>query len=139
MDDTETPADMSEYEAFVRDSGATVEPAKSELDEYLSENIFILNETSAKSFDVLSWWKGNNTKYPNLSRIGRDMLAVPMSTVASEASFSDGGRVIEPHRSCLKTKTVEMLLCGADWARALYGLKKACQKKQIKPVKINLY
>ncbi|KAK1356961.1 hypothetical protein POM88_050217 [Heracleum sosnowskyi] len=84
MDDMETPAGMSEYEAFIRDSGAAVEPAKSELDEYLFE-------------------------------------------VASEASFSAGGRVIEPHRSCLKTETVEMLLCGADWSRALYGLKKPCQ------------
>ncbi|KAK1355186.1 hypothetical protein POM88_048442 [Heracleum sosnowskyi] len=37
MDDMETPACMSEYEAFIRDSGAAVEPAKSELDEYLFE------------------------------------------------------------------------------------------------------
>ncbi|KAK1360489.1 hypothetical protein POM88_044963 [Heracleum sosnowskyi] len=37
MDDRETPAGMSEYEAFIRDSGAAVEPAKSELDEYLFE------------------------------------------------------------------------------------------------------
>ncbi|KAK1393318.1 hypothetical protein POM88_012374 [Heracleum sosnowskyi] len=73
MDDMETPAGISEYEAFIHDSGAAVEPAKSELDEYLFE------------------------------------------------------------------ETVEMLLCGADWARALYGLKKPCQKKQIKPVEINLY
>lgn len=34
--------------------------------------------------------------------MARDMLVVPMSTVASEATFSVGGRVIEPHRSSLK-------------------------------------
>ncbi|KAK1369038.1 hypothetical protein POM88_035130 [Heracleum sosnowskyi] len=104
-------------------------------------NIFMddMETPAAKSFDVLSWWKGNSAKYPILSLMARDILAVPISTVASEASFSAGGRVIEPHRSCLKTEIVEMLLCGADWARALYGLKKPCQKKQIKPVEINLY
>ncbi|KAL8093895.1 hypothetical protein AgCh_035688 [Apium graveolens] len=114
-DNKEIPVGMSEYEAFIHESGAALEPVKSELDEYLLEGIFILNESSSKNFDVLSWWKGN-----------------------SEATLSAGSRVIEPHRSCLKTETVEMLLCGADWAREIYGLKKSCQKKDLKPVEIIL-
>ncbi|XP_074350099.1 zinc finger BED domain-containing protein RICESLEEPER 2-like [Apium graveolens] len=137
-DDKEIPAGMSEYEAFIRESGATLEPVKSELDEYLSEGIFILNESSSKNFDALSWWKGNSGKYPILSRMARDILVVPLSTVASEATSSAGSRVIEPHRSCLKNETIEMLLCGADWAREIYGLKKSCQKKDLKPVEIIL-
>ena len=40
-EDLETPAGMSEYEAFIRDSGAATEPVKSELDEYLTENIYL--------------------------------------------------------------------------------------------------
>ncbi|KAL8090047.1 hypothetical protein AgCh_039494 [Apium graveolens] len=57
-----------------------------------------------------------------------DVLNIPISTVASESTFSASGRVIEPHRSCLKPETIEMLLCGDDWARELYGLKKSNQK-----------
>ncbi|KAL8102453.1 hypothetical protein AgCh_027082 [Apium graveolens] len=57
-----------------------------------------------------------------------DVLSIPISTVASESTFSAGGRVIEPHRSCLKPGTVEVLLCGADWVRELYGLKKLKQE-----------
>ncbi|MFS7994750.1 putative HAT dimerization domain, ribonuclease H-like superfamily [Helianthus anomalus] len=53
-----------------------------------------------------------------------DILAIPVTTVASESAFSVGGRVIDPHRSCLGTKTVDMLICGADWYRHYYGLKK---------------
>ncbi|KAK1359760.1 hypothetical protein POM88_044234 [Heracleum sosnowskyi] len=47
MDDMETPAGMSEYEAFIRDSGAAVEPAKSELDEYLFEGLFVPSSAKA--------------------------------------------------------------------------------------------
>jgi hypothetical protein len=56
--------------------------------------------------------------------MARDILAVPMSSVASESAFSAGGRVIEPHRASLSPKTVQMLLCGSDWVRALCGVKK---------------
>jgi hypothetical protein len=56
--------------------------------------------------------------------MARDLLAVPISTVASESSFSAGGRVIEPHRASLSTDTVQMLLCGSDWVRALHGVQK---------------
>jgi hypothetical protein len=51
-------------------------------------------------------------------------LAVPISIVASESSFSAGGRVIEPHRASLSTNTVHMLLCDSDWVGALHGLKR---------------
>lgn len=71
--------------------------------------------------------------------MARDILAIPMSTVASESTFSAGRRVIEPHRSCLKPETVEMLLCGADWVRELYGLKKPNKDAVIlKEVEIDL-
>ncbi|KAK1373600.1 hypothetical protein POM88_029793 [Heracleum sosnowskyi] len=69
-------------------------------------------------------------------KLYEDVLSIPISTVASESTFSAGGRVIEPHRSCLKPKTVEMLLCGADWARELYGLKKSEQKDSSKEIEI---
>ncbi|KAK1389144.1 hypothetical protein POM88_017322 [Heracleum sosnowskyi] len=64
-----------------------------------------------------------------------DVLSIPISTVASESTFSAGSRVIEPHRSCLKPETVEVLLCGADWVRELYGLKKSKQNED-KDIKI---
>lgn len=111
---------------------------KSELDDHLGEKIVF---SSSKNFDVLSWWKGNSVKYPILSNMARDVLSIPMSMVASESTFSAGGRVIEPHRSCLKPQTVEILLCGADWARELYGLKKINHSFQdtLKDIEIDMY
>ncbi|XP_024990516.1 zinc finger BED domain-containing protein RICESLEEPER 1-like [Cynara cardunculus var. scolymus] len=39
-----------------------------------------------------------------------------------ELAFSAGGRVIDAHHASLGTKTVDMLICGADWYRHHYGL-----------------
>jgi len=50
--------------------------------------------------------------------MARDVLAVIISTVASESSFSTGGRVLDAYRSRLIPSTVETLVCTRDW---LYG------------------
>lgn len=57
--------------------------------------------------------------------MARDILGIPMSTVALDSVFSASRRVIKPHRSCLKPKLVEMLLCDADWVCELYELNKS--------------
>jgi hypothetical protein len=101
---------------------------KTDLDIYLEEDIFISEsengDDSDANFDALVWWKSNALKYRILSKMARDLLAVPISTVASESSFSAGGRVIEPHKASLSTDIVQMLLCGLDWVRALHGVQK---------------
>ena len=66
-------------------------------------------------FDILNWWKANGPKYPTLQRIARDILAIPVSTVASESAFSTSGRLLSPHRSKLHPKTVEALMCAQNW------------------------
>jgi len=80
-------------------------------------------------FEALAWWKFNALKYCILSKMAQNILAVPITIVSSESSFNTDGRVIDPHRTRLSTKTVEMFLCGSDWARALHGLrKKLCNR-----------
>ncbi|KAF7121224.1 hypothetical protein RHSIM_Rhsim13G0128000 [Rhododendron simsii] len=93
---------------------------KSELEKYLAE----ASEDDSEKFDVLRWWKLNSSKYPIVSQMARDVLAIPVSTVASESAFSTGGRVIDPYRSSLSPKTVEALICTQQWIR--------------KPTKINI-
>jgi hypothetical protein len=63
-------------------------------------------------------------KYHILSKMARDLLAVPINTITSKSSFSAGGSVIEPHRTSLSTDAIQMLLCGSDWVRAFHGIKK---------------
>ena len=86
---------------------------KTELDIYLAEDIV---EDEGK-FDILRWWKLNSERFPILSRMARDILAVPVSTVASESTFSTGGHVLDVFRSSLTPKIVEALICTQDWLR----------------------
>ncbi|KAL0405612.1 UNVERIFIED_CONTAM: putative AC transposase [Sesamum latifolium] len=46
------------------------------------------------------------------------MLAIPVSTIASESAFSTSGRVIDVFRSSLSPKMVEALICTQDRLRA---------------------
>ncbi|XP_031095192.1 zinc finger BED domain-containing protein RICESLEEPER 2-like [Ipomoea triloba] len=86
---------------------------KTELDIYLSEAIV----EEDNSFDILRWWKISSERFPILSKLARDVLAIPISTVASESAFSTSGRVLDPFRSSLTPKIVEALVCTQDWLR----------------------
>ena len=87
----------------------------SELDKYVGE----ICEPFDKSvhFDILQWWKVNSQRFPILSLMARDVLAIPISTVASESVFSTSGRVLDSYRSSLGDKTIECLICTQDWLR----------------------
>jgi hypothetical protein len=54
----------------------------------------------------------------NFEKGARDIMAIPVTTVASESVFSTGGRVISPHRSRLAPKIVEGLMCMKAWSCA---------------------
>ena len=103
---------QDELMRFIRDE-QDVEP-KSELEKYFEESC----EDGGKDLDILGWWKSNRFKYKILSQIARDVLAIPVSTVASESAFSTSGRVLDPFRSCLTPKVVQSLICTQDWLRA---------------------
>lgn len=93
-----------------RDSGIRHAP-KSEFDQYLDED----THPCSGKFNILTWWLVNGTRFPTISKIARDILAIPATTVASESAFSIGGRVIDESRSCLLPDIVEALICTADW------------------------
>ncbi|XP_019191058.1 PREDICTED: zinc finger BED domain-containing protein RICESLEEPER 1-like [Ipomoea nil] len=59
---------------------------ETELQIYLSEKL--VEDEENVDFDVLRWWKVNSDRFPILSRMARDVLAVPISTVSSESAFS---------------------------------------------------
>ena len=50
-----------------------------------------------------------------LSIIARDVLTVPVSTVASEAAFSASGRVVSKKRYNLSPEAIEVVVCLKDW------------------------
>ncbi|GAU33852.1 hypothetical protein TSUD_393600 [Trifolium subterraneum] len=104
----------SQFAKFEKDMNKDPNLNKNEVDLYLTEP----RETQNPDFDILNWWKVNSTKYPTLGLIARDILAMPISTVASESAFSTGGRVLSCYRSSLTPHTVEALICAQNWLRS---------------------
>jgi hypothetical protein len=66
--------------------------SKSELDIYLEEKLHPQKHGSEDNvFEMLDYWKINATKFPVVSIVARDLLAIPVSSVASESTFSTEG------------------------------------------------
>ncbi|CAN1302453.1 Putative AC9 transposase [Linum perenne] len=57
----------------------------------------------------------NGVKFPKLQAMARNLLAIPVTSVASESAFSAGGRILDPHRSKLGHDAVEAMLCTKTW------------------------
>jgi hypothetical protein len=86
---------------------------KSELDKYLAKE----TEDTEMKIDLLAWWKASKQRFPILSRLARDVLAIPISTVSSESAFSTSGRILDDFRSSLTPFMLEALVCTPDWIR----------------------
>ena len=90
----------------------------------MGENLVPFNVE--EEFDVLAWWKVNGGNYPIFSQIARDILAIPVTTVAFEFAFSTGGRFVSPYHNRLYPSTLEDLMCSKSWIGALLWRYMVC-------------
>ncbi|KAE8671099.1 hypothetical protein F3Y22_tig00111996pilonHSYRG00255 [Hibiscus syriacus] len=104
---------------------------KSKLENYLEDKV----EPDVKKFDLLDWWKNKSQTYPIISLMALDILAILISTVASEYAFSIGGRVLDSFQSSLTKKYFECLICVQNWLRASpVAIQKEEQIKEIEKI-----
>ncbi|KAG0448529.1 hypothetical protein HPP92_027793 [Vanilla planifolia] len=104
---------------------------KSELEQYLEESLV----PRIQEFDILNWWKLNNIKYPTLSKMARDVLAIPMSMVNAGSSLfctGTGSRVLDEYRSSLRPDIVEALFCAKDWLQYLPNMMESSSNGIVK-------
>ncbi|XVE83524.1 hypothetical protein DITRI_Ditri16bG0094500 [Diplodiscus trichospermus] len=108
---------LMEFETFDSDGefGSLSSSGKTQLEFYLSEPRV---ELTRASFDVLTFWRVNYCRYPELPMMARDILSIPITTVASESTFSIGGRVLNKWRSSLTCTNAQVLIATRNW---LYG------------------
>ncbi|XP_057543925.1 zinc finger BED domain-containing protein RICESLEEPER 2-like [Amaranthus tricolor] len=104
--------DLGDEDDFAKTKRQKIDyvPSKSEIDQYLESRTLPENN----EFNILAWWKIDQS-YPTLRKIAKDILAIPVLSVASESAFSTGGRVVSAHRSRLHSQTVEALMCLQNW------------------------
>ena len=54
----------------------------------------------------------------------RDLLTPPVSTVASESTFSNAANILGERRTRLSDEMIEVLTCLRDWEDARFRLQK---------------
>lgn len=84
---------------------------KSELEVYLEEPRI----KRTVNLDVLQFWCVRQPHLPVIASMARDMLCIPISTVASESAFSCSGHIMELFHGYIDPKTIEARICLKDW------------------------
>nr|GFC09233.1 zinc finger BED domain-containing protein RICESLEEPER 3 [Tanacetum cinerariifolium] len=87
----------------------------SEFERYVnSDFVTHLHPKELATFDVLGFWKENETMFPVLSRMAIDLISVQASSIAYESAFSTSGRVLSIRRTRLTPASLEMCMCLKD-------------------------
>ncbi|KAL3819184.1 hypothetical protein ACJIZ3_005089 [Penstemon smallii] len=84
---------------------------KSELDQYLEEPPL----PRKQDFDVLGWWRLNESKYPTLSKMASGVLSIPLSTLPPDSVFDTRERKLDSYRSSLGPAMLQAIISAKDW------------------------
>lgn len=121
---------LSGFDKFLHETSSTPH-MQSELDKYFDEPIF----PRSADFDILNWWEVNSSKYPILSIMARDILAMSMSIEDSSATeFDTGGRTLDLQRSSLNPDVLQALICTHDWLQTGFESESAASHTVAPPL-----
>ena len=84
----------------------------SKLEEQVERQLAVYFTEEAVPFDTnpLEWWKLHASRFPDVSALARKFLAVPGTSVPSEAVFSSAGVLVSKLRSSLHPDNVDALI-----------------------------
>lgn len=78
-----------------------------------------IEEDKYDNFDILLWWKNNSAAFPNLSKMARDILCTPASSVSVGRFFSTGSLIMTRLRCRLKDTTLRNLMLLNSWTKCV--------------------
>ncbi|KIM52776.1 hypothetical protein SCLCIDRAFT_140387, partial [Scleroderma citrinum Foug A] len=93
----------------------------------------------SKDTDIITWWSDHASVYPTLSKIAKDVCAVPASSVPCECLFSAGAEIATDRRSRLGAEAFEELqVMKHAWRNSITNLAGA-NSHQVEEVSIGEY
>ena len=104
---------------------------RNEVKKYLAENC---DGRKDVNFEILEWWRDNWSRYQVLSKVAKDVLAIPVSTIAFEPAFSTGGLIVDPFRSSHSPSIVQNLVCSQNWLQATIPISHHQSKDDVEAV-----
>ena len=72
--------------------------------------MFRLESALPLDCDPLIWWMQHEGAYPNISKVARQFLCIPGTSVSAERVFSTAGDIVTAQRSVLKAQNVDQLV-----------------------------
>ena len=81
-----------------------------EIKRYLTSSLAILEGQCP-----LSWWKVHATEYPTLARMARDILSIPLTSVAVERIFSGARDILPYRRNRMSHQMITALMLTKSW------------------------
>ena len=98
------PADHSRLASLLiaKRQPHTIGPTHQEGESYLSTPCV----KQVEEFNILEWWGANEASYPQLARVAKDILAIPISQVGVERVFNTARDVIGDQRHRLSIRAV---------------------------------
>lgn len=70
---------------------------------------------SSSKIDLLDFWRSQETEFPGLTRMARDILPIQSSSVAVERDFSSASDIITTNQCALKAETIRARMCLKMW------------------------
>ncbi|CAA0814090.1 Unknown protein [Striga hermonthica] len=105
------------YEDFMK---KVFEKKRRERKKFLEHELenYLENPFTANIEHVLQWWHASEDKFPVISRMAKEVLACPASTVSLEQVFHTGGNILSEKQSTMSPDCLEAQLCLGDWIKA---------------------
>jgi hypothetical protein len=78
-------------------------------------NTYLSMPLSGPKTNILKFWKDNESYFPILSKMARNYLCIPATSVSCEAMFSKAGDTITKKRNRLSPKLIREIMCLQSW------------------------
>ena len=110
-----TRTNLDEFDVLAENVDNFPRPqSRDELEEYLSQSVISIDGLA------LCWWLDfqQRQRWPRLSQLAINLLAIPAMSAEPERVFSGGRRTISWERMQLGDDTIEIIECFKHWKRS---------------------